>query len=149
MNQTLLALNAGVSTTNIASNNPPYNKTSDLQPTQDVNPNAIHTQTNTKSTHLYRAWSTKDNIMHPVAAFEQTKQIIMDIDALLHSPALCNQILQALNLNDLYKYDNLHKAYLFENPKKPVNWSYILVFLKQSACYAIIPGMYQWYRINT
>ena len=64
---------------------------------------------------MYRAQSPKDNITCPVTTFEQMKQIIMDIDALLHSSTLCNKILQALSINSLCKYGNLHKAYLFEN----------------------------------
>ena len=98
---------------------------------------------------MYKVQSTKDNITNPVTTFEQTKQIIMDIDVMSHSTTLCNQILQALNVNSLCKYDNLHKAYLFENSNKPVNCSYILVFLKQSVCYAITPDTHQWYRMNT
>ena len=81
--------------------------------------------------------------------FEQTKQIITDINALSHSSTICNQILQALNLNGFCKYDNLHKVYLFENSNKSVNCSYVLAFLKQSAWYAINPDTHQWYGINT
>ena len=92
---------------------------------------------------MYRAQSPKDNITCSVGVFEQTKQIIMDIDALLHSPSLCNKILQALNLDSLHKYGNLHKAYLFENSNKPINCSDILVLLKQSACYAITTDTHQ------
>ena len=73
----------------------------------------------------------------------------MDIDTLSHSTTLCNKIIQSLNLNGLCKYDNLHKAYSFEYSNKPVNCSFILVFLKQSACYTITLGTHQWYRINT
>ena len=91
----------------------------------------------------------KNNVTHPVTTFEQAKQIIMDIDALLHSPTLHNKNLQELNLNGLCNYDNTHKIYLFKKSKKIVNCSYILVFLKQSICYAIIPEPHQWYRINT
>ena len=38
----------------------------------------------------------------------------MAIDTLLHSNALCNKILQSLNLNGLCIYASLHKAYIFE-----------------------------------
>ena len=87
--------------------------------------------------------------MSQVTTFKQTKEIIMDIDALSHSTTLCNKILQALNLNGLCRYDNLCKAYLFKYSNKTVNCSYIPVFLKQSACYAITPDTHQWYRLNT
>ena len=73
----------------------------------------------------------------------------MEIDMLSHWPTLCDQIQQALNLNSLCKYGNLHKTYLFENLKKPVNCSYIIVFLRQSACNAITRDIHQWYKINT
>ena len=87
--------------------------------------------------------------MPPVTMFEQTKQIIMDIDTLSHSTTLHKKILQSLNLNHMCKYDNSHQAYLFEYSNKLVNFSSILVFLKQYVCYTITPDTHQWYRINT
>ena len=87
--------------------------------------------------------------MPPITMLEQTKQIIMDIDALSHSTTLCNKIIQLLNLNGLCKYDNLCKAYLFEYLNNPVNCFYILALLKQSACYTVTPDTHQWYRVNT
>ena len=39
--------------------------------------------------------------------------------------------------------------HIFEYSNQPVNCSYILVFLKQSACYTVTPDTHQWYRINT
>ena len=54
----------------------------------------------------------------------------MDIDAFSHSPSLCNKILQEINLDGLYLYNNTHQTYLFEDSNKIVNCSYILVFLK-------------------
>ena len=68
---------------------------------------------------------------------------------LSHSTTLCNKSLQSLNLNGLCKYDNSHQAYLFEHSNKPVKFSNILVFLKQSTCYTVTPDTHQWYRINT
>ena len=73
----------------------------------------------------------------------------MDIDVLSQSPILHNKILQELHLNGLCLSNNTHQAYLFENSQKIANCWYILVFLKQSTCYAIIPDTHQWYRINT
>ena len=73
----------------------------------------------------------------------------MSIDTLSHSPTLCNKILQELNLNGLCKYNNTHQIYLNRNSNIIVNCSYILVFLKQSTCYAITPDTHQWYRINS
>ena len=58
---------------NITSNDPSHDKTSDLQTSQDVKPNTIHTQTNTQSMHMYKAQSTQDNITCLVTTFEQTK----------------------------------------------------------------------------
>ena len=72
----------------------------------------------------------------------------MDIDTLSHSTTLCKKIIQSLNINSLCKYDNLHKAYLLEYSNKPINSSYILVFLKQLACYTVTPDTHYWYRIN-
>ena len=115
----------------------PHDNMPHLQPTQDVNLHVIHTQTNPKSTHINKAHSPRDNTMLLVTTLEKTKQIIRDIDALSHSTTLWNKILKSLNHNGWCKSDNLCKEYLFENPNKPVNCSYILVFLKQSECYTI------------
>ena len=73
----------------------------------------------------------------------------MVIDTLLHSNALCNKILQSLNLNGLCTYDSLHKSDIFEQSNSLVNCSYILIFLQNSACYTINLVTHQWYRINT
>ena len=73
----------------------------------------------------------------------------MNVDALSHSPTLCNKILQELFLNGLCKYNSTYQAYLYKNSKKIVNCSYILVFLKQSICYGITPDTNEWYRINS
>ena len=102
-----------------------------------------------QTTHTYRQVSPGSSITQPVTNFKQTKQIIMDIDALSHSPTLCHKMLQELNLNGLYLYNSTHQAYLFEHSNKIGNYSYILVFLKQSACYTIKPDTHQWNRINT
>ena len=67
---------------------------------------------------------------------------------LSHSPTLYNKILQELNLNGLCKYNNTHQSSSYENSNKIVNCSYILVFLKQSTCFAITADTYQWYRIH-
>ena len=110
VNQTLLTTNVGSSTINIAPNE--HHTIGPRHTTlPNVNPNPTHTQTHTNSARTYRAQSPKDNTTYPVTMFEWTKQIIMDTDALSHSPALCNNILQSLNLNGLCKYDNLQKAY--------------------------------------
>ena len=73
----------------------------------------------------------------------------MDIDALSHSPTLCNKILQEVNLIGLCNYNNIHQAYSFENSNKIVNCSYSLVFFKSSTCYISTPDTHQWYRINS
>ena len=127
----------------------PQDNVPDLHPTQDANPHTIHTQINTMSTHMNKTHSPRANIMPSVTTFEQTKHIIMNIDALSHSTTLSNRILQSLYLNGLCKYDNLCKAYLFEYSNQPVFCSSILVFLKQSACYTVTPDTHQSYRTNT
>ena len=114
-----------------------------------VNPHTIHTPANTKPTNVCKTHSLRDNITPPFTKFEQTKQIIMDIDKLSHSTTLCNKMLQSLNLNGWCKYDNSHQTYLYEHSNKPVNYSYILIFLKQSACYTLTPDTCQLYRTST
>ena len=49
-------------------------------------------QTNAKSTNIYKTHSPRDNITPPITMFEQTNQIIMDIDTLSYSTTLCNKI---------------------------------------------------------
>ena len=61
----------------------------------------------------------------------------MDIDALSHLPILGNKIVQELNLNGLYQYNNIPRVYLFKNSNQVVNCSYILQFVGQSRCYVI------------
>ena len=73
----------------------------------------------------------------------------MDIEALSHSPILSNKIPQELNLNVLCQYSILYKAYIFEKKSNCiVNYSYVLVFLRQSTCYVITSHTHQWYKIN-
>ena len=82
-------------------------------------------------------------------SFEQTKQIILDIDILSHSDILRDKMLKSLNLQGLYKYDGSCKIYMFDQSLKTVNCSQILIFLNVLACYTIHPDTHQWYRINT
>ena len=88
----------------------PHNNTPNLQPTKDISPHNTSTPTNTKSTNINKTHPPRDNITPSLATFNQTKQIIMDIDKLSHSTTLCNKLLQSLNLNGLCKYDNSHQA---------------------------------------
>ena len=67
-------------------------------------------------------------LTHFLTNFDKKNQIIMDIDALSHSPTLCNKILQELNLNGLCQYNNAQQAYMFKNANHIVNCSYILIF---------------------
>ena len=127
----------------------PNNDISDIQPTQDVNLHTTPKTANTKlKTDINKIHPPRDSITPSIAMFNQTKQIITDIDKLSHSPTLCNKVSQSLNINGLCKYDHSCQAYLFEHSNKPVNCSQILVFLKQSTCYTINTDTHQWYRIN-
>ena len=88
VNQMLLKTSIGNSTCNITPSSSPHDRTPDRQSIPNLNPNDIHTQTNTQPTHTYKAASPKNNITHPVTIFEQTEQIIMDIHVSLHSSTL-------------------------------------------------------------
>ena len=145
----LLKTITGNPTNNLTSSDSLYDRTPDRQSVPTLNPSDVHKQTKTPPTHTYRPDLPVKSITHWVTNFKQTKQIIMDIDAVSHSSTLCNKILWDLKLNGLCLYNNTHQAYLFENSNKIVNCSYILVFLKQSTCYAITPDTHQWYRINS
>ena len=127
----------------------PHVNTVDLQPTQDVNPHTTPNITKATKTDLTKAHPPRDNITSYITTFNETEQIITDIDKLSHSTTIHNKVLPAMNLNGLCKYDNLHQAYLFEHSSKPVNCSHIQVFLKQSACYTVNQDTHQWCRINT
>ena len=147
-NQTLMTSNPCKTNTNKDSTDP-HDNTSDLQQTQDVNMHNTPNITNQiQKTDLNKTYPPRDNITSSIATFDQTKQIIIDIDKLSDSSTTCYKVLQAMNLNGLCKYDNSHQAHLFEHSNKLVNCSHILVFLKQSACYTVNQDTHQWYRIN-
>ena len=73
---------------------------------------------------------------------------IKPITNLSHSPGLCNNVLQELNLNGLCQYSKSHKAYIFEKSNHIVNSSHLLIFLRQSMCYVLTQNTHQWYKIN-
>ena len=124
----LLKTITGNPTCSLSLSDSSQDKTPDRQAIPTLKPSDIHTQTKTQPTQTHRPVSPENSITHSVTNFEQTKQIIMDIDALSHSPALYNKILQELNLHGLCLYNNTHQAYLVDNLNKLVNCSYILVF---------------------
>ena len=72
----------------------------------------------------------------------------MDIDAFSHSLSQCNKNLQELNLNGVCQFSNLSKAYIFKKSNQVGNCSYILIILRQSICYVIMPHTHQQYKIN-
>ena len=55
----------------------------------------------------------RPNTVTTFTSFEHTKQMIMNIDTLLHSKTLHDKILQSLNFNGFCTYDSLHKTYIF------------------------------------
>ena len=147
VNQMLLRTSQGNPISNLTPNNPPHDGIPNRQSILDQNPSDIHTQT-----HSQLILTDQPHLKHhcnPVTNFEHAKQIIMNIEALPHSPTLHNKILQELNLSGLCKYNSTQQAYLYKNSSNMVNCSYILVLLKQSTCYAITPDTHQWYRINS
>ena len=128
VNQMLLKTSTGNSTINLTLSDSSQDRTLDRQSIPALNPSDIHEQAKTQTTHTYRPVAPENSIIHTVTNFEQNKQIIMDIDALSHSPTLCNKILQELNLNGLCLSKNTHQAYFFKHSNKMVNCSCILVF---------------------
>ena len=97
-------------TSYLDSNKMPHYNTSDRQSAPTLNTNNIQIQTITPPKVPYKSNPSKHINTNSITNFEKTKQIIMDIDALSHSPTLCNKILQEFNLNGLCQYSNLHKA---------------------------------------
>ena len=147
VNQMLLKTSTGNPTSNLTQNDLPHNKIQNSQFSTQTQVTFIQKQTHnhfrpTDQPHL------KTVITHPVTNFEQAKQIIMNIDALSHSPTPHHKILQEFNLNGLCKNNNTYQSYLYKNSNKMVNCPYILVFLKKSTYNAITPDTHQWYRIN-
>ena len=82
----LLKASTGNPTSNLTTNDLPHNRIPNRQLNLEPNPSDIHTQTNTQPTHTYRQASPKNSSTHPVMNFEQAKQIIINKDALSHSP---------------------------------------------------------------
>ena len=105
----------GSSTNNLTLSDSSQDRTLGRQYIPALNPSKVYTQTKTQITHTYRLVSPENSIIHPVTNFEQTKQIIMDIDMFSHSPTLCDKILQDVNINGLCLYNSTHCAYLFDH----------------------------------
>ena len=97
VNQTLLQTTTDSPTSNLDSSNTSHDNTPDRQSAPALNTNDIHKHTTTSPTHTYRPNSSKHMLTHFVTNFEETKQIIMDIDTLSHLPNIHNTILQELN----------------------------------------------------
>ena len=97
--QTLLKTTRGSPTSNLNVSNTSHNYTSDRQSVPTLNTSDNHEHTTTSPKHTKRPDSSENTLTHPITHFQQTKQIIMDIDALSCSPTLHNKILQELNLN--------------------------------------------------
>ena len=148
VNQALLKTRTSKPINNLTQNKPLHNNTTNRLSTHDPNPSNIHLQANTQPTQTHRSVSSTNSITLPATSFDQAKQITMNIDALSCSPTLQDQILQEVNLHGLCIYNNTQHAYLYENSNKVVTHSHIIVFLKQSTCYALTPDRHQWFRIN-
>ena len=114
VNQILLKTTTANAIGNSTLSDTSHDKTPDKQSAYSLNQSNGHKQTTTSPKHTHRPHSPKNGITCPVANFKQTKQIIMDVDALSHFPTLCNKILQELNLNDLCLYNNTHQAFSFK-----------------------------------
>ena len=75
----------------------PNNDYSKLQPSKDINPHTTPKIANTKSkTDQNKMHLPRDNITASIAMFNQTKQIIADIDKLSNSTTLCKQSLTSI-----------------------------------------------------
>ena len=133
---------------NLDSNNDPHHKILDRQSSSTLNTNDIQKQTIPWQKDSYKLDSTNHIRTNPITNFERTKQIIMDINSLSHSPELCNEILQESNHSGLCQYNKSCKAYIFEKSNCILNCSHMLTFLRQSMCYVIAPHPHQWYKIN-
>ena len=127
-NQTPLLATVDNPNSNIASNKVPHDNSWNRQSTSTSNTTDIQKQTIPPQKDSYKLDSTNHIRTSPIKNFERTKQIIMAIDALSHSPELCNKILWELNLNGLCQYSKSHKAYIFEKSNCIVNCSYMLRF---------------------
>ena len=119
----LLKTTTDTPTSNLTLNDSSQDKTPDRQSIPIQKPSDVHTQTKTQTTHTYRPVSPENSITHTVTNFKQTKQIIMDIDMLSHSPTLHNRLLHELDLHGLCLYSKTNQAYLPKYLKKIVNCS--------------------------
>ena len=92
VNQTLLKTTTGIPTSNLNLSNTSHDKTPDRQSVPTLNQSDIHKHMTTPPNHTYRPDPSENSLTHPATNLEQAKQIIMDIDAPLHSPTLLHQI---------------------------------------------------------
>ena len=113
--------------------NPLHNSKPAFQLPRNTGLHSTNADSNKNATPIKVNQPPKENITPALTTFEQTMQIIMNIDAISHSNPLHNNKLKSLNCNGLCKYDSLYKAYIFEHSDILVNCSYTP----------------QWYRINT
>ena len=82
VNQTLLKTSTDNPTINLTQNDPPHERIANRQSILDRNLTDFHTQTDTQPIQAYRPVSPKYSITHPVMNFEQSTQIIMNVDML-------------------------------------------------------------------
>ena len=73
VNQMLLKTIIGNSTNNLTPSNSSQDRTLDRESIPTLNPNDIHTQTKTQTTHIYIPVSHENSIIHQFTNFEQTK----------------------------------------------------------------------------
>ena len=99
--KTLLMTTVGTHNSNTDSNNDPRDRILDRQAASTVNTNDIQKQIIPPQKDCYEVNLTNHGKTNPITNFERAKQIIMVIDALMHSSELYNKILQELNHNDL------------------------------------------------
>ena len=104
LSQPLLTTIGSTPNSNIGSNNDPYDKIMDRQPASTLDTNDNQGQSLPPQKDSYNADPIDQIGNKPNRNFERTRQVIMGINALSHTPELHNKILQELNCNGLCQY---------------------------------------------
>ena len=95
--QALLMTIGGTPNSNTGSNNDAHDEIMDRQPASTLNATDNQGQSMPPQKDSYDTDPMGQIGKDPIINFKRTRQVIMGIDALLHTPELCNKILQELN----------------------------------------------------
>ena len=139
--------NTGNPNSNSHSNKISHDNTSDTQSAPTLNRSDIQVQTITPPKDACKSDPSEHNNTNSIMNFDKKTTNYYGHRCFI-TFTLHNKILQELNLNGLYQHSNSCKVYIFKKSICIVNCSYVLIFLRLSTYYVIMPHTNQWYKIN-